>query len=311
MRTIFFGTPEIAVPALRALAATTDLVGVVCQPDRPSGRGLDVTSPAVKRAAAELGIPVHQPTRVKEALDGWVRSQSPDVAVVMAYGRILPKSVLDVPRLGCVNLHASLLPKFRGAAPIQWALIRGETETGMTLMQMDEGMDTGPVFCERRVPISTEDTAGSLAPKLAALGAAVVTDDLPRALSGDLPLVAQDSKNATFAPPLTRADGVLDWTSTARALVNRVRGLSPKPGAFTMHGDRSLKVLSAAALSTQEACRAGTVVRADRGGVYVACGMGTLEIVRAQVEGRKPTTGPDLVNGRFIRLGDVLGSRRS
>src|SRR5262245_61527634 len=172
MRTVFFGTPELAVPAFRALAETTEVVGVVCQPDRPAGRGLRLTEPAVKRAARELGIDVHQPVKVKTGnLHDWLGERRVDVAVVLAYGRMLPKAVLDVPGRGCMNLHASLLPRYRGAAPINWAIARGERETGVSLMQMDEGMDTGPVFTMRSIEIGPEETAGELAARIAELSA--------------------------------------------------------------------------------------------------------------------------------------------
>ena len=313
MRTVFFGTPDIAVPALRALASSTDLVGVVCQPDRPAGRGLEITEPAVKRAARDLGVLVHQPVKVKTGnLDEWLRDLSADVAVVLAYGRILPEAVLAAPKHGCMNLHASLLPLYRGAAPIQWALIRGETETGFSLMQMDAGLDTGPVFCERRLPILPEDDAGTLAARLSELGALVIVEDLPRAVRGELSPVPQDSSRATLAPPLTRDHGRLDFGADAAAVVNLVRGLSPRPGATTVLGDRTLKILAARVGPSGPAVGApGTVVRADKGGLWIAARSGTVELLRAQLEGKKPMSGPDLVNGRALRLGDVLGTRSS
>jgi len=310
VRTLFFGTPEIAVPALKALAETTDVAAVVCQPDRPAGRGLELTEPAVKRAARSLGIEVHQPVKVKTGnLDEWVRAKAPDVAVVLAYGRILPSSVLAAPRRGCMNLHASLLPRYRGAAPIQWAIMCGETETGVSLMQMDEGLDSGPVYCARRIPISPEDNAGTLAEKLAELCAEVVRDDLPRAVAGALPAVPQDEALVTLAPPLSREHGVLDWARSPGDLANQVRGLAPRPGAHTTVAGKTLKILEARAAPADRVIGApGAVVRADKGGVFVACGTGALEILRGQLEGRKPMGGADLVNGRALRLGDALGT---
>jgi hypothetical protein len=181
MRTVFFGTPDIAVPALQALAETTELVGVVCQPDRPSGRGLALHEPPVKVAARELGMEAHQPVKVKTGnLDAWLRERSPDVAVVLAYGRILPKAVLEAPRRGCMNLHASLLPRWRGAAPINWAIVHGDPETGISLMQMDEGLDTGPVYAMRSIRIGPEETAGELAERIAELAGVVVREDAAR-----------------------------------------------------------------------------------------------------------------------------------
>src|SRR6185503_5571194 len=185
MRAIFFGTPEIAVPSLRALATVADVAAVVCQPDRPAGRGLKLHAPAVKLAAADLGIPVAQPTKIRTPdFLAWLAEQRADVAVVLAYGRILPAPVLTATARGCLNLHASILPRYRGAAPINWAIVRGETETGMSLMQMDEGLDTGPVFAVHRVPIGEDETAGELAVRLGALAADVVRADVPRVVRG-------------------------------------------------------------------------------------------------------------------------------
>ena len=312
VRTIFFGTPEIAVPALLALAATTELVGVVCQPDRPKGRGLAVTEPPIKLAARTLGIDTHQPVKVKTGdLDEWMKALHPDVAVVLAYGRILPARVLAAPARGCMNLHASLLPRYRGAAPIQWAIMNGETETGISLMQMDEGLDTGDVYTMRRVAILPEDDAGSLSEKLAELAATVVREDLPRAVRGELPRVPQDSALATYAPPLTREHGKIDWHLGGARIVNQVRGLSPRPAAFTKASGRTLKLLGAAVgvpLDAAQAAKPGTVIRADRGGLWVAASDRAVIIERGQLEGKNAMNGTDLVNGRMVRLGDVLGS---
>lgn len=312
MRTIFLGTPEIAVPALEALAATTELVGVVCQPDRPKGRGLALTEPPVKAAARALGIDVHQPVKVKTGnLDEWMAALRPDVAVVLAYGRILPPKVLAAPRCGCMNLHASLLPHYRGAAPIQWAIMNGETETGISLMHMDEGLDTGDVYAMRRIPILPEDDGGALSTKIAELAALVVREDLPRAVRGELVRVPQDSAAATYAPPLTREHGKIDFASASAHIVDQVRGLSPRPAAFTTLAGRTLKVLGSAVGATldgTDAAKPGTVIRADRGGLWVAAADRAVVILRAQMEGKKVTTGTDLVNGRAVRLGDVFGT---
>jgi methionyl-tRNA formyltransferase len=309
VRTIFFGTPDIALPALQALAETTDLVGVVCQPDRPKGRGLEVAEPPVKVAARALGVEVHQPVKVKTGtVDEWIRDRNADVAVVLAYGRILPAKVLEAPRRGCMNLHASLLPRYRGAAPIQWAIMRGETTTGISLMQMDEGLDTGPVYAHRELPILPDDDAGTLSAKLADLAAEVVRVDLPKAVRGELALVPQDHASATFAPPLTREHGRIDWTAPARTIVDQIRGLSPRPGAFTTVAGRALKVLVARVGPVLDAGPPGQVVRADQGGLWIATGERALEVVRAQAEGKKAMSAADLVNGRALRLGDMTGT---
>jgi methionyl-tRNA formyltransferase len=309
VRTIFFGTPEIALPALRALAETTDLVGVVCQPDRPKGRGLELAEPPVKAAARALGVEVHQPVKVKTGtVDEWIRERNADVAVVLAYGRILPAKVLEAPRSGCLNLHASILPRYRGAAPIQWAIMRGEETTGISLMQMDEGLDTGPVYATRELPILADDDAGSLSAKLADLAAEVVRVDLPKAVRGELALAPQDHALATFAPPLTREHARIDWTAPAGRIVDQIRGLSPRPGAFTTLAGRTLKMLAGRVGPALDSGPPGAVVRADRGGLWIATGDRALEVVRAQVEGKKAMTAADLVNGRALRLGDVAGT---
>jgi methionyl-tRNA formyltransferase len=309
VRTVFFGTPAISVPALRALAESTDVVGVVCQPDRPKGRGLELGEPAVKTTARDIGLEVHQPVKVRTGnLDEWVRERKPDLGVVLAYGRILPQAVLDAPRLGFVNLHASLLPAYRGAAPIQWSIIRGETETGISLMQMDAGLDTGPVFLERKIPILPEDDAGTLSTRLAELAAAVVREDLPRLWSGELSAAPQVEERATLAPPLTKEHGRIDWRLTGREIKNLTRGLNPRPGAFTTLSGKTMKILAVEPSGAAPAGgKPGTVVRADKGGAFVATGDGTVELLVAQLEGKKPVRGRDLVNGRSLKEGDLLG----
>ena len=255
-----------------------------------------------------MGIEVHQPIKVKTGnLDEWIRNRDADVVVVMAYGRILPPAVLGAPRLGCVNLHASLLPRYRGAAPIQWAIIRGEAETGVSLMQMDEGLDTGPVYAMRRLPIGEKEDAGSLADRIADLSADVVREDLPRVLSGELAASSQDDAQATFAPPITAEATVIDFTSLPRDIVNLVRGLSPRPGAQTRLRGRRFKVLAATVASGSSDAPAGTVVFADRRGAAVSAGGSLVRIVRGQLEGRKVLDAVELLNGRVLRVGDRLG----
>ena len=308
MRTLFFGTPAIAVPALRALHENTSVAAVVCQPDRPSGRGMALTPPAVKLAAEELGLPVHQPTRVRDgALAAWLRALAPDVAVVMAYGRILPEEVLVAPRRGCVNLHASLLPRYRGAAPIQWAVIRGETTTGISLMQMDAGMDTGPVYTTHRLAIGPNETAGELAERLAELAAQVVRDDLAAVVSGAIAAVPQDPALATTAPPIQPADAVIDWTRSATEVKALVRGMAPSPGARTTHRGGTLKVHAVAVAADAPATAPGVVAVRERR-VLVGTGDGAVELVRAQCEGRRAQAAADLVNGRALRDGERLGA---
>jgi methionyl-tRNA formyltransferase len=271
---------------------------------------MEVREPAVKVAARRLGLPVHQPVKVRTGnLHEWLRDLRPDVAIVLAYGRILPRPVLDAPRHGCLNLHASILPRYRGAAPIQWALMRGETETGISLMQMDDGLDTGPVLRVRRITIDPDDDAGRLSERLAELAAVMVREDLGPAVDGTLVPVPQDDSLATLAPPLTREHGRIDWTRPAREIVAQVRGLSPRPGAYTLRAGRALKVLAAAVGEGPPLARGpGTVVRADRGGLWVVAADGVVDVRRAQLEGKRAMDAGDLVNGRALQLGDVLGT---
>lgn len=313
MRSVFFGTPAIAVPALRALADVSELVGVVCQPDRPAGRGLALAEPAVKQAARELGVVTHQPVKVKTGtLHEWLAERRADVAVVLAYGRILPASVLAAPRVGCLNLHASLLPKYRGAAPINWAIVHGERDTGISLMHMDEGLDTGAVYTRHTIAIGALETAGELAARLAELAARVVREDVPRVVLGELQATTQDHTAATFAPPITRDHTRIEWTAPADHVVNLVRGMAPRPGAHTTLRGKMLRVLSASALSEAAAGAAGrfapgTVTIRERSRVYVATVDGLVELREAQLEGKKVLAARDLVNGRALVEGDVLG----
>jgi methionyl-tRNA formyltransferase len=229
--------------------------------------------------------------------------------VVIAYGRILPKAVLDAPRRGCMNLHASILPRYRGAAPITWAIVRGERETGVSLMQMDEGMDTGPVFTIRRIAIGPDETADALAIRIAALAAEVVREDLPRAARGEIAAAPQDHAGATLAPLLKKEDGRIPWEKPAREVHDHARGMTSWPGAFTTAEGKLLKVLATRWVAEEGAgATPGTVVAADRSGVRVACGAGEVAILRAQLEGRKALAAAELVSGRALRQGMVLGA---
>jgi methionyl-tRNA formyltransferase len=309
VRALFFGTPAIAVPALEALHAIADVAGVVCQPDKPAGRGLELKPPPVKLRALELGLPVVQPAKVRTPdFAAWVRDAGADLALVIAYGRILPPAVLEGPRRGCFNLHASILPRYRGAAPITWAIVRGEAETGISLMQMDEGMDTGPVFSIHRLPIGPETTADALGLELGQLAAAVVRADLARAVAGELGATPQDHAEATAAPILEKQQGRIVWSGSARAVHDHVRGMTSWPGAFTTVQGKTLKVLESrvGGAPTEAGGTPGTVVAASKQGIEVACGEGTLRILKAQMEGKKPLGAADLVAGRTLGAGMVL-----
>jgi methionyl-tRNA formyltransferase len=317
-RAIFFGSPAFAVPSLEAAHGIAEIVGVVCQPDKPAGRGLAMTAPAVKVRATELGLPVVQPSKLKTGeFAEWVRAQRADVALVVAYGRILRRDVLDGPRLGCVNVHASLLPKYRGAAPIAWAVVHGEAETGVTLMKLDEGMDTGPTFARVATPIGPDETAGILGERMAQIGGDAVREWLPRFVAGDCVLQPQDGAGATMAPMLAKDNGRIDWSMNARSLHDRVRGMSPWPGAFTTARGRPVKVHATRVLMGETGegsppragSASGQIVLADKARVLVACGNGgTVELVTVQPEGKRPMRASEWVMGRAVAEGDMLGA---
>ncbi len=316
MRAVFFGTPAIAVPALDALREVAEVVAVVCQPDKPAGRGLELRAPPVKERALALGLPVEQPAKVKTPeFAAWLKHQEADFALVIAYGRILPPAVLAAPRRGCLNLHASILPKLRGAAPITWAIADGETVTGVSLMQMDAGMDTGPVYAVRKVPIGPNTTAGELTDTLAACAAEVVRKDLVRAVQGEVRAVPQDDARATHARMLDKSDGLVDFGSPAQRVHDHVRAMTPWPGAFahlkTPAGTKLFKLLETRLAEGEPSTLPGTVELAGKGSVVVACGSGRIEIVRGQLEGKKPLTAPELIAGRTLVVGAFLGPARA
>ncbi len=310
-RALFFGTPDFSVPSLEALAEIATVVGVVCQPDRPSSRGLKVTAPPVKTRALSLGFPVVQPTKLRTGeFAEWVRAQNADLALVIAYGRILPQDVLDGPRLGCVNVHASILPKYRGAAPIAWAIVRGEKETGITLMKMDAGMDTGDVLEIVRTPIGEDETAGALSMRLSQLGAETVGEGLPRFVRGELVPRAQDHARASMAPLLEKEMGRIDWTHSASQIHDHVRGMNPWPMASTYSKRARVIVHETKRVDGvfSRPTRPGEVVIADKSRVVVACGEGLVELRRVQREGRQAVTGAAWFLGRGVRENDLLTS---
>jgi methionyl-tRNA formyltransferase len=311
VKTIFFGSPEFAVPCLDALHEISDIAAVISQPDRPAGRGLAMRPPAVKQRALELGLEVWQPTKVRtpEFAES-LRALEADVAVVVAYGRILPAAVLAAPRAGCVNVHASLLPRWRGAAPIQWSIVHGDEETGVTLMQMDEGMDTGPILATASTPISREDDAATLSARLSTLGAGLLRMQLPRYVAGELEAVPQNDALATMAPLLNKAHGRIDWHKPARAVHDQIRGMNPWPGAHTVLGERRIKVHRAIASTLDpEGAVPGEVIALDQEGILVACAEGTLEIQELQESGRKRVDARAFASGRGVALGDRFASK--
>lgn len=308
-RVVFFGTPEFAVPPLQALLAGPDrVVGVVCQPDKPAGRGQQLQAPPVKRLAEQHGVAVAQPVKVKtEDLPNLLRSWTPDLAIVAAYGRILPTAVLEAPRLGCINVHASLLPRYRGAAPIQWALLRGETTTGVTIMRMNERMDEGDMLLQRETAVEPGETYGALQQRLAALGAAALMEALAGLHAGTLRDTPQDAAAATYAPMIRKADGAIDWTQPAPAIAWRVRAFNPWPSAFTMHRGRLLKVHRARAQPAAHSAAPGTVLSLGEV-IRIATGSGVLEIEELQVEGKRALQAREFGRGGGLAVGDRLGA---
>jgi methionyl-tRNA formyltransferase len=308
VRVVFMGSPEFAVPCLRALHEHHDVALVVSQPDKPAGRGGQLTAPAVKVAAIELGRSVIQPRSAKtgELRDALVASGA-ELAVVVAYGKILPKAVLEALPHGCINVHGSILPRYRGAAPVQWAVIRGETETGVSIMQLDEGMDTGPVLLERRTAIEPGETAGELLERLAPIGAAALLDALAAIAAGTARPVAQDHARATYAPMLSKADGAIDFAQPAAVVAARIRGVDPWPGAQAVLRGQPIKLFRAMAEAGSAAIsKPGTVLEIDAAGARVACSGGSVVIAELQLPGRKRLMASQVASGRAIAVGDVL-----
>lgn len=310
IRTVFMGTPEFALPTLEGLlAAGVDLVGVYTQPDRPSGRGKQLSAPPVKQLALTRGIPVFQPLKLRlPEVVAELRALAPDLIVVVAFGQILPKSVLEIPRYGCINVHASLLPKYRGAAPINQAIVDGELETGVTTMFMDVGLDTGDMLIKRATKIGPCETAGELHDRLALLGREAMSETLERLCAGTLTREPQDDSLSCYAPMLKKEQGLLDWTRPALELHNRVRGLDPWPGAYTLLAGEPLKLARTRPLDEPHEAAPGTVLAADRDGVRVACGSGALSLGELQLPGRKRLAAGDFLRGCPLPAGTRLGS---
>jgi len=310
LKIVFCGTPEFAVPTLEAIiAAGHDVALVVTQPDRASGRGMELHAPPVKRAALARGLSVVQPEKIKANAEFRARLESirPDAIAVVAYGRIISRWMLDLPRLGNINLHGSLLPKYRGAAPIQWAIANGEMTTGVTTMRIDEGLDTGDMLLAHAVPIAPEETTPDLFRSLADIGAQLMVETLARLAAGDVTAQPQDHSQATLAPILTREEGIIDFTRTAQSIYNRWRGFQPWPGAYTLLRGKKLIVhrMSIAAVGTfapGELHFAGDII-------LVGCGGGTaIALDELQLEGKRRMSAAEFLRGFQLRSGERLGS---
>jgi methionyl-tRNA formyltransferase len=304
-RVVFMGTPEFAVPSLAALARAEEVTLVVTNPDRPAGRGQSLTAPPVKREAVRNGILVFQPEKARHPESvARIAAEQPDLIIVVAYGQILPQEVLDIPKHGCINVHASLLPRYRGAAPINWAIARGETVTGVTIMKMDAGMDTGPMLHVREIPIGEDDTAETMFPKLSALGAEALTEALGKLREGTLTEVPQDAALATYAPMIKKKHGRIDWGKPAREVRDLVRGMTPWPSAFTDHAGKPLKVLAASVREGKG--EPGEILAIDRHGMVVACGEGAVLLDKVQPEGGRAMSSREYAQGRRVKKGDRL-----
>ncbi len=303
LKTLFLGTPALAVPFLERLHQLTSIQAVITSPDQPAGRGYELQAPPVKLAAQKLSLPVWQPDKLKDpSVVDRFQSFGVDVGIVVAYGKLIPKSILSIPKHGFLNVHFSLLPKYRGAAPIQWTLVNGETETGVTLFWLDEGMDTGPTFLQKKETILPEDSAESLRNKLVASGVASLTEALALLERGEIKRVPQTGP-ASLAPLLKKEDGLLDWSKAAQAIADQIRGLTPWPGVYVP----GLKILKARALSDSAQGDPGTVVSLVPGeGPVVRCGEGGLLILEVQPEGKKAMGAWSWWQGARLKIADKI-----
>jgi methionyl-tRNA formyltransferase len=311
LRIIFCGTPEFAVPALQHLIAQPDIrvEGVVTQPDRPRGRGNEISISPVKAAALAAGIEVFQPVKVRapEAL-AYFERVSPDCVVIIAYGQIIPAKLIAIPRLGWINVHASLLPKYRGAAPINWAIVNGESVTGLTTMQIDPGLDTGPMLLRTELPVGPDETAPELSARLAKAGAPLIVETLRGVETGEITPEPQDNSHATFAPPLKKEDGLINWNQSATQIYNRMRALQPWPGTVTSFRGKNCQI-SGRPLAPDNASSPNVPgrIRVDKASVLIDCGTGSLLLESVQLEGRKRVTAREFVNGARLAPDERFG----
>lgn len=306
MRIVFMGTPEFAVPSLKALCDNGyEVVGVFTQPDRPKGRGNKVIASPVKQLAVERGIPVFQPVRIRKDGVEDLQSLAPDLCVTAAFGQILSQEILDIPRIGTVNVHASLLPRHRGSAPINWAIMQGDENVGVTTMMTDKGIDTGDMLLKAETPYIPGETAGELTLRMAELGAFLLIDTLRALEAGTLQRIPQDHENMTYDPMLTKEMGVIDWTASAKDIVNRIHGLNPWPGCSTAVEDGRLKLLRAEV--ADGAGQPGEIIAADaKQGLIIAAGEDAVVIAQLQAPGGKPMSSKDYLRGHPMAVGTVL-----
>lgn len=309
MKIVFMGTPDFSVPTLEALVASEhEVVGVVTQPDKPKGRGKEIHMSPVKECALQHNIPVYQPVRARdEAFVDEMRALNPDVMVVIAFGQILPKSLLELPKYGCVNIHASLLPKYRGAAPIQWAVINGDEETGITTMMMDVEMDTGDMLEKTIVKLDPEETGGSLFDRLSLLGGDLILSTLSKLEKGEITPVPQDHEKATYVKKISKSMGDIDWTMDAVSIERLVRGLNPWPSAFTRWNGKMLKIWEAKVLPDPDVkLPCGSVISASDEGLKIQTGAGVLCVTSLQLEGKKRMDTAAFLRGYQVAAGSMM-----
>jgi methionyl-tRNA formyltransferase len=309
-RIIFMGTPDFSVPALQTLLNGVDqVVAVITQPDRPKGRGKKLAQPPVKVLAESAGIPVLQPTKIRTTeFADQLRSYQPDLIVLAAYGRMLPPGILDLPSLGCINIHGSLLPRHRGAAPIQWAIIKGDQEAGVTIMQMDEGMDTGAMLLSASIPVAKDETAGSLFTKLSQLSGTALLQALDLLRDDKLSPIKQNHSLASKAPPLKKEDGCIDWTKSAQEIHCLIRGLDPWPTAYSFLNEVRFRFFCPELKESDSPLRPGTVINADRNGLLLATGKGDVLIHEIQPAGKKRMSVKAYLCGQPLQPGQIFGN---
>jgi len=316
MRLVFCGTPQFAIPSFQHLIAQADfqVVAVITQPDRPRGRGQEVAFSPVKEAALAAGVPVHQPEKIRQPdVQEVLQTLAPDAIVIIAYGQIIPSRLLPIPKLGWINLHASLLPKYRGAAPINWAIVHGETKTGVTTMRIDAGMDTGEMLLQKQIAIGAAETAPELAARMAELGAPLMAETLRGLAAGSITPRAQNHAEASVAPMLKKEFGRLDWSLTAAEIFNRIRGFAPWPGAYTAFRSQTCHIWGQPASNDRSVERAGTglargTLLVERGNLFVVCGGTTLlQVSAVKLEGRKQVSAAEFLNGARLAPGERFG----
>ncbi len=309
MKVIFMGSPDFAVPCLDMLIREYNVVAVVTQPDRPKGRGGKISATPVKDRALSAGIPVLQPVSIKEPeVIEQIRSLTPDIIITAAYGQIIPPAILDIPKFGCINVHASLLPKYRGASPIHWSIINGEEETGITIMLMDEGMDTGDILLQSRLSIGRDETAGQLHDRLSQLAVDTLKKAVEGIQRGTIVPIPQDHDKATYCPKLDKSMGAIDWSKSPRDVKNLVRGLNPWPGAYTYYKNNMVKIWNVNIIDIgKNKDKGGTIIKANsKEGIWVAAGDGIIEIKDMQVAGSRRMDSRQYMMGHHWDVGEIL-----